>query len=109
MQGSASCAGCAACCARSIGDRLEVRLQQLVPIGLLSAEEARKSAHRRRLRCSCALARREIVELGGHDEVVLVQALDLLGLQRDRSISPTEAQLRVVALGLGELARSLDE
>ena len=36
------------------------------------------------------------VNLGGHDEVVLMQSLDLLGLQRDRRIAPTEADIRMI-------------
>src|SRR5882724_11323557 len=39
------------------------------------------------------------VNLGGHDEVVLMQSLDLLGLQRDRRIAPTEADIRMMAFG----------
>src|SRR5467141_1198806 len=42
------------------------------------------------------------VNLGGHDEVVLMQSLDLLGLQRDRRIAPTEADIRMMAFGLCE-------
>ena len=57
----------------------------------------------------CALGCRHAVELGGHDEVILVQALDLLGLQRDRGIAPAKGDVRMMALGLGELARPLDE
>jgi hypothetical protein len=46
----------------------------------------------------------EAVELGGHDEVVLVQALDLLGPQRDRRVAPAEADVGVVPLRLGQFA-----
>jgi hypothetical protein len=53
--------------------------------------------------------RRQAVELRRHDEVVLVQILDLFGLQRDRSVAPAEKDVRVVALSLGEFARALDE
>src|SRR3954468_21576321 len=35
---------------------------------------------------------------GGNDEVVLVQAFDLLGLQRHGRIAPTEADVRMMAL-----------
>jgi hypothetical protein len=34
------------------------------------------------------------VNLGGHDEVVLMQSLDLLGLQRDRRIAPRRILFR---------------
>ena len=43
---------------------------------------------------------RELVDLGGQDEVVLVQAFDLLGLKGDGRIAPTEADIRVMALRL---------
>ena len=39
------------------------------------------------------------VDLGRHDEVVLMQSLDLLGLQGDRCIAPTEADIRMMAFG----------
>src|ERR1700724_4278315 len=42
------------------------------------------------------------VNLGGHDEVVLMQSLDLLGLQRNRRIAPAEADIRMMAFGLCE-------
>ena len=32
--------------------------------------------------------RKYAVNFGGHDEIVLMQSLDLLGLQRDRGIAP---------------------
>src|SRR5215210_1301456 len=41
---------------------------------------------------------RELVDLGGQDEVVLVQAFDLMGLKGDSCIAPTEADIRVMAL-----------
>src|SRR3712207_9282063 len=52
----------------------------------------------------------EVIKLRGHDEVVLVQALDLLGPQRDRRVAPAEAEAEaeaeadvgVVALRLGQ-------
>ena len=37
------------------------------------------------------------VDLGCHDEVVLMQALDLLGQRQDRRIAPTEADIRMMA------------
>src|SRR5207302_8958405 len=54
-------------------------------------------------------------DLGGHDEIVLMQTLDLLGLQRDRRIAPTEADVRkrsasarVCPVGSGELGAGTD-
>src|SRR5258707_2155286 len=49
------------------------------------------------------------VNLGGHDEVVLMQSLDLLGLQRDRRISPTEADIRMMAFGFREFTNLLNK
>jgi hypothetical protein len=42
------------------------------------------------------------VDLGCHDEVVLMQSLDLLGLRRDRRIAPTEADIRMMAFSFRE-------
>jgi hypothetical protein len=42
------------------------------------------------------------VDLGGHDEVVLMQSIDLLGLQRDRRIAPTVADSRMMAFSFRE-------
>src|SRR5438105_3870696 len=52
---------------------------------------------------------RQPVDLARHDEIVLVQAFDLLGLQRYRRIAPAEVDVGVVALGFGELADPPDE
>jgi len=49
------------------------------------------------------------VNLAGHDEVVLVQSLDLLGLQRDRRIAPTETDVRMMAFGFCEFAHLLNK
>ena len=49
------------------------------------------------------------INLGGHDEVVLMQSLDLLGLQRDRRIAPTEADIRMMAFGFREFTNRLDK
>jgi len=45
--------------------------------------------------------------LGGHDEVVLMQSLDLLGLQRDRRIAPAEADIRMMGLRLSAMFTNL--
>src|SRR5712692_3873183 len=49
------------------------------------------------------------VNLGGHDEVVLMQSLDLLGLQRDRRMAPTEADIRMMAFSFRELTNLLNK
>jgi hypothetical protein len=49
------------------------------------------------------------VNLGGHDEIVLMQSFDLLGLQRDRGITPTEADIRMMALSFCEFTNLLDK
>ena len=49
------------------------------------------------------------VNLGGHDEVVLMQSLDLLGLQRDRRVAPTEADIRMMAFSFREFADFLNK
>ena len=41
-------------------------------------------------------AREYPVNLGSHDEIVLMQSLDLLGRQRDRGIPPTKADIRMM-------------
>src|ERR1700693_3113919 len=49
------------------------------------------------------------VNLGGHDEVVLMQSLDLLGLQRDRRIAPTEADVRMMAFSFRKFTNLLNK
>ena len=49
------------------------------------------------------------VNLGGHDEVVLMQSLDLLGLQRDRRIAPTEADIRMMAFSFRKFTNLLNK
>ena len=51
----------------------------------------------------------EPIELRRHDEVVLVQALDLLGAQRHRRIAPAERDVGVVHLGFGQLGGTFDK
>jgi hypothetical protein len=43
------------------------------------------------------------VDLARHDEIVLVQSLDLLGAQGDGRVTPAEADVGVMAFGLGKL------
>src|ERR1700730_2694845 len=45
------------------------------------------------------------INLARHDEVVLMQSFDLLGAQRDNSITPAEADVRVTAFCLGKLTK----
>ena len=45
---------------------------------------------------------RELVGFGGEDEVILVQAFDLLGLKGNGRIAPAEADIRVMTLRLSE-------
>ena len=54
-------------------------------------------------------AREYAVNLGGHDEIVLMQSLDLLGLQRDRGIAPTEADIRMMAFSFRKFTNFLDK
>jgi hypothetical protein len=49
------------------------------------------------------------VNLGGHDEVVLMQSLDLLGLQRDRRIAPTEADIWMMAFSFRKFTNLLNK
>jgi len=49
------------------------------------------------------------VNLGGHDEVVLMQSFDLLGLQRDRRDAPTEADIRMMAFSFREFTNLLNK
>src|ERR1700681_77998 len=49
------------------------------------------------------------VDLGGHDEVVLMQSIDLLGLRRDRRIAPTEVDIRMTAFSFREFTNLLNK
>jgi hypothetical protein len=49
------------------------------------------------------------VNLGGHDEVVLMQSLDLLRLQIDRGVTPTEADIRMMAFSFREFTNLLNK
>src|ERR1700737_4118715 len=48
------------------------------------------------------------VNLGGHDKIVLMQSLDLFGLQRNGNIAPTEADIRMMAFRRGRFPRQAD-
>src|SRR5207245_1633273 len=56
---------------------------------------------RRRASRSCA---GQFVRLGRHDEVVLVETFYFLGLPRDLGPAPSEADIGMVALALGQTA-----
>src|SRR4051794_4861488 len=55
------------------------------------------------------VVREYAVNLGCHDEIVLMQSLDLLGLQRDRRMAPTEADIWMMAFGFREFTNLLDK
>ena len=52
---------------------------------------------------------RQTIDLRGHDEIVLVQTLDLVGVHRDGHVTPAEMDIRVMAFGFGEFADLDDE
>ena len=56
---------------------------------------------------TCAI--KQPVDLNGHDEVVLMEALDFLGLQDDFCMASSEIDFRVMPLGLCEIADTYDE
>src|SRR5260370_42665770 len=60
------------------------------------------------LSSGCALGG-DAIELCRHDEVVLVQSLYLLGVQRDPRVTPAETNIGMVSFGLGERGRALDK
>ena len=49
------------------------------------------------------------INLARHDEVVLMQSFDLLGVQRDSRITPAEADVRMMAFCFGKLTDFLNE
>ena len=54
-------------------------------------------------------AREYAVNLGSHDEIVLMQSLDLLGLQRDRRMAPIEVDIRMMAFSFREFTNLLNK
>ena len=70
-------------------------------------QQAGLATGRARSRRGCA--RECAVNFGGHDEIVLMQSLDLLGLQRDCSIAPAEADIRMMALSFREFTNFLNK
>jgi hypothetical protein len=53
--------------------------------------------------------RKYLVYLAGHYEVVLMQPLNLLGLQRDSRIAPTKTDIGMMAFGFCEFTNLLDK
>jgi len=49
------------------------------------------------------------IDLARHDEIILVQSFYLLGAQGNRHITPTEADVGVMAFGLGKLTDFLNK
>src|ERR1700692_179683 len=49
------------------------------------------------------------IDLSRHDEIVLVQSLDLLGAQRHGGVAPAETDVRVMAFGFGQFTNFLHE
>src|SRR5262245_35180308 len=49
------------------------------------------------------------IDLACHDEIVFVQALDLLGAQRNRCVTPAKVDIGVMALTLGQFADLMNE
>src|SRR4051812_30480552 len=56
-----------------------------------------------------ALTRRHAVDFCSHDKIVLVQSFDLLCLQRHGCVAPAEADIRVMAFGLGQISHLFHE
>jgi hypothetical protein len=54
-------------------------------------------------------AREYPVNLGGHNEIVPMKSLDLLGLQRDRGNTPTEADIRMMTFNFREFTNFLNK
>jgi len=53
--------------------------------------------------------RKYSVYLTGQYEVVLMQALNLLGLERDSRVAPSKTDIRMVAFGFCEFTNLLDK
>ena len=56
----------------------------------------------------CLQIFRQLVDFRGHDEVILVQAFDLLCLQRDCDVPPSETDVGVMTLSLSEFGDLLN-
>src|SRR5690242_551898 len=60
-------------------------------------------------RRSRGAASADLIRLGGQDEVVLREAADRVGGELDPHLPPGQIDVRVVPLGLGDLAQAIDE
>ena len=49
------------------------------------------------------------IQLGRHDEIVLVQSFDFLGSQRNGRVPPAKRDIGVMALGLGQFSGAFDK
>ena len=85
--------------------------EQLGPLSFLSNCKPQwcMGTSRSKLVYALASACEYPVNLGGHDEIVLMQSLDLLGLQRDRGIAPTKADIRMMAFSFREFTNLLNK
>src|SRR5260370_12159283 len=68
-----------------------------------------RASSRRSAGCSRTRPIGHAVDLARHDEIVLVQSLDLLRAQRNGRVTPAEADVGVMAFALGKLADPLHE
>ena len=75
----------------------------------LGTEKAAQSCRMSSTRSRCGSASEYAVDLSGHDEVVLMQSFDLLGLQRDRCIAPTEVDVRMMAFSFRKFTNLLNK
>jgi len=75
------------------------------PAAVMSVMSGLQGEQSRRGGCASEYA----VDLGGHDEVVLMQSMDLLGLQKDRYIAPAEADVRMMAFNFREFTNLLNK
>jgi hypothetical protein len=51
----------------------------------------------------------QFIDFGGHDKVVFVQAADLVGIEQDAGVAPTESDVGMMPLLFGQIAHSVDE
>ena len=58
---------------------------------------------------SASLRTGELIDLCGHDEIILVQSFDLVGLQRDCRITPAEADVGMMPFFFRQSANLVDE
>jgi hypothetical protein len=48
-------------------------------------------------------------DLGGQDEIILVETTDLMGVELHNNVTPTEPEIGVVAFLLGDFTNPIDE